>query len=196
MVPSRADHSVTFKKFKLQLYKSAHGAKNIQSSHWVTCLAKSFTTDDLSCEMVAILICLEVEYLPLTAWKKEGAQKMIVARLHILILKVNKFPFKTKNGDSVAMWLALVECHEVCVGTYHVLGQTLVHFHNILGNVCHDRNQTLCWVLHVVLQCHILRDLRNMGQFNGSYFPWWAGAECSCRLALATKYTIVTTFNI
>lgn len=41
--------------------------------------------------------------------------------------------------------------------TYYVFGQPLVHFYNIFGNVCHHRNQTLCCVVHVVLQCHILR---------------------------------------
>lgn len=37
-----------------------------------------------------------------------------------------------------------------------MLGQPIIHFDNVLGDVCHNRNQTLCCVVHVVLQRHIL----------------------------------------
>lgn len=43
------------------------------------------------------------------------------------------------------------------VQTHHVLDQPVVHIHHVLGNVRHHRNQTLCCVVHVVLQRHILR---------------------------------------
>lgn len=48
------------------------------SSHWVSCFARSFTSEDLSCEMVAIFICLEVEYLPLMACIKTMGQRVHV----------------------------------------------------------------------------------------------------------------------
>lgn len=37
-----------------------------------------------------------------------------------------------------------------------MLGQPIIHFDDVLGDVCHNRNQTLCCVVHVVLQRHIL----------------------------------------
>lgn len=45
-------------------------------SHWVTRFAKSFTTEALSCGMVAIFICFEVEYLPLMACKTKRQSKL------------------------------------------------------------------------------------------------------------------------
>ena len=37
-----------------------------------------------------------------------------------------------------------------------MLGQAFVNLHNIFGDVCHNRSQTLYVVVHVVLQCGIL----------------------------------------
>ena len=63
--------------------------KNIESSHWVTCFASSFTTEDLSCGMVAILICFEVEYLPLMACKNTR------------LLSIEELHWEKKQGHSV-----------------------------------------------------------------------------------------------
>lgn len=45
--------------------------------------------------------------------------------------------------------------------TYHMLGLPFINLNDILGNLCHNRSQTLHSVVHVVLQCGILRQYRH-----------------------------------
>lgn len=75
MVLRRADSSVTLKVLSY-ICTSQHIVPNSQSSHWVSCFAKSFTAEDFSCGMVAILICFEVEYLPLMACNIKASEQV------------------------------------------------------------------------------------------------------------------------
>lgn len=54
---------------------------------------------------------------------------------------------------------------------YHMLGLPFVNLHNIFGDVCHNRSQTLYAVVHVVLQCGILGHFSRVGEHMQSKTP-------------------------
>lgn len=52
-----------------------------------------------------------------------------------------------------------------------MLGLPFVNLHDIFGDVCHNRSQTLYVVVHVVLQCGILGHFSRVGEHMQSKTP-------------------------